>query len=672
MASGFSGSLLTTLVKDMARMFGGTSDADRQRFLAKAEAIEAKRRLRQTAADPPPLHGSARLAGWEDLKQARLLHDVDEALATQPCSLYFGPFINPDPELRKRPDNYLFWNGEAHVLTVAPTRSGKGTTQIIPNLLMYQGSAVVLDPKGELWETTSRHRARLGEVYQINPFGALTHAINPLDTICEITGARTLAEMLMPRRATAEGQFHENEAVNLLAPVILHVATSPRFSERTINTVRDLLSLPEPDFVDAMRAMAAEDSPHVAIRRGAEAFLGMTTTGRKTVRRSIHSETALWDADGLIASVSRSDFDFDDLKRRPITVYLSVPFDKMAVYATYLQVLLSAAIDGLARDPRPGPVPVLVVLDEFLQLGTQEKIVNALTTHAGSGVRFWLFIQNLPKLEQLYPTAWKAFLSECEVKCFIGMNDPTTAELISNWMGDHTVGYVSASISSGLNVTGDDGTVSNQAGQGSTTVLTGRRLATATEVSEALGRSEADGTRMGLLFFRGVPPVRTIQRPWSLSEMLVYRAGAHDPDFRTDPDLLELWGELNADAFGGRLQAPAAIRWENLAEWVRNQPIAGCYNHAFREIWLSTAHLPAGPELTDAEYQKILGLLVHEMLHQAVCEIDGAPAAGHNELFRAWAERVADSLVGSMLPPLDSVELAYWPVFSGPLRIAGQ
>lgn len=37
-----------------------------------------------------------------------------------------------------------------HMITVAGSRSGKGVSMIIPNLLFYQGSMLVIDPKGEL------------------------------------------------------------------------------------------------------------------------------------------------------------------------------------------------------------------------------------------------------------------------------------------------------------------------------------------------------------------------------------------------------------------------------------------------------------------------------------------------------------------------------------------
>ena len=50
---------------------------------------------------------------------------------------------------RKRQSYPLHYAGDRHLLTVAPTRSGKGVSSIIPNLLTYQGSVIVIDPKGE-------------------------------------------------------------------------------------------------------------------------------------------------------------------------------------------------------------------------------------------------------------------------------------------------------------------------------------------------------------------------------------------------------------------------------------------------------------------------------------------------------------------------------------------
>jgi type IV secretion system protein VirD4 len=53
----------------------------------------------------------------------------------------------------------LRYAGQAHLLTIAPTRSGKGVGAIIPNLLTADRSVLCVDPKGE----NARHR-REGEI----------------------------------------------------------------------------------------------------------------------------------------------------------------------------------------------------------------------------------------------------------------------------------------------------------------------------------------------------------------------------------------------------------------------------------------------------------------------------------------------------------------------------
>ena len=75
-----------------------------------------------------------------------------------------------------------------HVMMVAPTRAGKGVGFVIPNLLGFAGSVVVLDVKGENFDKTSRLRALNGdEVYRFSPFdwSNATHCYNPLIRIAK-------------------------------------------------------------------------------------------------------------------------------------------------------------------------------------------------------------------------------------------------------------------------------------------------------------------------------------------------------------------------------------------------------------------------------------------------------------------------------------------------------
>lgn len=54
------------------------------------------------------------------------------------------------------------WRDDRHVLTVAGSRAGKGVSLIIPNLLLYHGSVLAIDPKGELAAITCRARCQMG------------------------------------------------------------------------------------------------------------------------------------------------------------------------------------------------------------------------------------------------------------------------------------------------------------------------------------------------------------------------------------------------------------------------------------------------------------------------------------------------------------------------------
>src|SRR5438309_6506 len=82
----------------------------------------------------------------------------------------FG-FGGRPPPAASRADQPMLYDSDAHLITVAPTRSGKGRGVIVPNLLHYAGPAVVLDPKGENYQVTARRRREMGQtVVKLDPF----------------------------------------------------------------------------------------------------------------------------------------------------------------------------------------------------------------------------------------------------------------------------------------------------------------------------------------------------------------------------------------------------------------------------------------------------------------------------------------------------------------------
>ena len=117
-----------------------------------------------------PLHGAARFANPAEIAEAGLYGEQ-------------GIIVG------KVGRRYLIYGGQEFVLLAAPTRSGEGVSLVLPNLLHYHDSVVVLDIKLENFAYTSKFRQQHGqEVYLLNPFGSdhRSHRWNPLDAVPEI------------------------------------------------------------------------------------------------------------------------------------------------------------------------------------------------------------------------------------------------------------------------------------------------------------------------------------------------------------------------------------------------------------------------------------------------------------------------------------------------------
>jgi type IV secretion system protein VirD4 len=122
---------------------------------------------------------------------------------------------------------FVRYNAEGFVLLFAPTRTGKGYSVVIPNLLDYPGSIIVIDIKGENHAVTSRARSLRGPVWSLNVMNpAASDGLNPLDMIQvgtwhEADDARQLADLLII--PTFDGEHWDEKARALLGTILLYV-----------------------------------------------------------------------------------------------------------------------------------------------------------------------------------------------------------------------------------------------------------------------------------------------------------------------------------------------------------------------------------------------------------------------------------------------------------------
>lgn len=497
--------IATTISKTIA---GGRT----RRKMEEAEQRE-RERIEKTIAAPPPVHGSARWAKGHELSRAKLLRDQSEF--DSPSSILLGVF--PDHEAGGAIAGQIHWDAEGHLVTVAPTRSGKSTTTIVPNLVRYKGSCVVLDPKGELYEQTAAWRRSIGPVYRIAPFERDSDGFNPLRYVKTFADARALASLIMPADPKAQ-DFFRNDAIAFLTAVILFVAEHAPPEHRSLQEVRNITAGPINALTEFAEDMVATGKPVFA--NPASTVLGKRRESLSTLRDTFNSELAIWD-DPEIANATSGDLDFKALKDGTATVYISVPFEKMEAYASFLKVVLTAALDAMTIHKRLPEIPVLFILDEFLSLGPFPQFKDAIRTHAGAGVRLWFFLQDMATLEEHYPKSWSTFMNAA-VKLFFGTNDAVTGRSISeNLLGNTTVGYFSGSVQQGGSSTPGDIFHHSHANNSvnASVNLAQKPLLNGTEVVSLLAGKLDNGTRHGILSLSDMPhPIQLRMVPWFLGE----------------------------------------------------------------------------------------------------------------------------------------------------------
>ena len=130
---------------------------------------------------------------------------------------------------------------DRHMITVAGSRSGKGVSMIIPNLLFYRGSLLVIDPKGELASITANRRAEglKQKVYVLDPFEHTAEGVknrkasfNPMAMLTMenkniVEDAGLIADALVV--PSGGNVYWDESAKNFIEGVILHVATWPAY-----------------------------------------------------------------------------------------------------------------------------------------------------------------------------------------------------------------------------------------------------------------------------------------------------------------------------------------------------------------------------------------------------------------------------------------------------------
>lgn len=506
------------------------------------------------------LHGSARWAARQDIESAGLLPASQGFLSrclgkkqVEPTGVFVGAW--KDAKGRTR---YLRHNGPEHVLTYAPTRSGKGVGLVVPTLLTWPHSAVITDLKGELWAMTAgwRQKYAKNKVIRFEPASSKGGAAwNPLDEIRlgtdqEVGDVQNLATLIVDPDGKGLESHWQKTSQALLVGVILHslYKAQNEGGTATLQSVDAMLADPERDVGELWMEMTQyahkDGQNHVAVGSAARDMMDRPDEEGGSVLSTAKSYLALYRDPVVAMNTCRSDFSVrTDLMNAdsPVSLYIvTQPSDK-ARMRPLVRVMLNMIVrmnadkmdfervDGSLRAKKTYKHRLLGMLDEFPSLGKLEILQESLAFLAGYGIKMYLICQDINQLKSR-ETGYgpdETITSNCHIQNAYPPNRPETAEHLSKLTGQTTIVK--------KQVTTSGKRASAMMGQVSTTMQEVQRpLLTVDEClrmpgpqKDSLGMIKKPGDMV--VYVAGLPAIYGVQPLFFTDETLAARAGVEHP-----------------------------------------------------------------------------------------------------------------------------------------------
>ncbi|MCL1079442.1 type IV secretory system conjugative DNA transfer family protein [Parashewanella spongiae] len=389
-----------------------------------------------------PLYGEARFASQREIKQAGLLQGK-------------GIVVGKQQQLFKQ--SYLQFGGQQHVLMSAPTRSGKGVGVVIPNLLTWQDSLVVLDIKQENWQITSGFRQAHGQqcfLLNLAPRDYRSHRWNPLhyissDPSFRINDIQKIGQMLFPN-IDSESPVWQASSRSLWLGLVLYLIETPPLPVTMGEALRLLTQGDEPLAILIEQRLTSSTPLSNQCFLSLKEYLDTPDRTRGSIRKSFTSALELFYNPVIDSVTSDNDFDLRELRKQKISIYVGVTPDDLTRLAPLINLFFQQLIDLNTRElPEQNPNlkhQVLLLLDEFAAIGKISILSRGISYVAGYGLRLLTIIQSPAQLREIYGhDGAETLIENHAMQIVFAPKNPKVAREISETLGNTTINNLSRS-----------------------------------------------------------------------------------------------------------------------------------------------------------------------------------------------------------------------------------
>ena len=338
------------------------------------------------------------------------------------------------------------------------TGSGKTTKFFIPNLLSndIRGSIIVTDPKGELYELTSKYQEQVckRKVYKIdltNP--NYSYKYNLLESCKDTQEVLQLASSLLFNGSLAlELQTGKSsggiEWVQMAEPLLSATLLYVKDLKYPFNNVEFAFQLILTLDTEQLQLLI-EKSKNIEAMTQFNIFMQVSGADRTegSIKITLATNLKAFTDKNINSINSKTTIDIESFRKEKSILYITYPERKASYYSPFVAPLFNSIIDKLLDCYSKNSLPVHMLFEEFANIGMLNNISNILATSRSREVSFTLCLQSISQLNQIYgQNITKSILNNLRTKLLLpGCSDLDTINYISSLCGNIEINTVSRS-----------------------------------------------------------------------------------------------------------------------------------------------------------------------------------------------------------------------------------
>ena len=337
----------------------------------------------------------------------------------------------------------ITYAGEGHLITFAPTGTGKTCGPVICNALKHPGQLIVVDMKGEVYAVTAAARRATGQQVHVLDLrdDTQTASLNPLDLAVRCGTdpaaiARSFAAELIERSPDERDKFWSDWSESMITGATAWLLADCPIAARRLSALFDLFTSDDVVYSIATLMDSKEKLRNRTARSTFASFLQLPDQNtRPSVLGTVQSHLRLFDSELTRKLTDTSSIDIDALVAgEPMSLYIIVPPFRLSAYRPLLRLWLSGLILAMTQRKDPPKERTLMLCDEIGNLGRIDALLTAATLMRSWGLTLWSFFQNVAQL-QIYGAQANTLVDNAGVIQVFGARNHRMAQDLANILG---------------------------------------------------------------------------------------------------------------------------------------------------------------------------------------------------------------------------------------------